>query len=114
MGTADRDHTGEGWMETAKDKMRPWRDRLVLRLGGTVPQRGMTYEQLVHLLYPQLPDDLRAEVDEAATGDLTSTSTIRHMLGSIEHQRAPTAFSVQLTDEDAVRCTCCVTPPTPR
>ena len=27
------------------------------------------------------------------------------MLGSIEHQVAPTAFSVQLTDEDAVRCT---------
>ncbi len=64
----------------------------------------MTYEQLVHLLYPQLPDDLRAEVDEAATGDLASVSTIRHMLGSIEHQLAPTAFSVQLTNEDAVRC----------
>ena len=105
MGTADQDRTGENWMATAKEKVRPWRDRLVLRLGGTVPQRGMTYEQLVHLIYPQLPDDLRAEVDEAATGDLTNASTIRHMLGSIEHQLAPTAFSVQLTDEDAVRCT---------
>jgi FkbM family methyltransferase len=104
MGTADQDRTGENWMATAKDKVRPWRDRLVLRLGGTVPQRGMTYEQLVHLIYPRLPDDLRAEVDEAATGDLTSASTIRHMLGSIEHQLAPTAFSVQLTDEDAVLC----------
>jgi FkbM family methyltransferase len=104
MGTADPDRSGQGWRETAKEKVRPWRDRLVQRLGGTVPQRGMTYEQLVHLLYPQLPDDLRAEVDEAATGDLTSASTIRHMLGSIEHQLAPTAFSVQLTDEDAVRC----------
>ncbi len=27
------------------------------------------------------------------------------MLGTIEHQVAPTAFSVQLAEEDAVRCT---------
>jgi FkbM family methyltransferase len=105
MGTAGSDGPSERWWDTAKDTVRPWRDRLVRRLGGTLPERGMTYEQLVHLLYPQLPDSLRAEVDEAATGDLTSASTIRHMLGSIEHQLAPTAFSVQLTDDDAVQCT---------
>jgi FkbM family methyltransferase len=51
-----------------------------------------------------LPDALRYEVDEAAVGDLTSASTIRRILGSIEHQLAPTAFSVQLSGEDAVRC----------
>jgi FkbM family methyltransferase len=70
-----------------------------------MPQRGLTYEELVGLLYPHLPDNLRAEVDAAASGDLTRASTIRRMLGSIEHQVAPTAFSVQLTGEDAVRCT---------
>lgn len=105
MGTARSGGPSERWWETAKEKMRPWRDRLVHRLGGTVPERGVTYDQLVHLLYPRLPDDLRGEVDEAAAGDLTNASTIRHMLGSVEHQLAPTAFSVQLTDDDAVRCT---------
>ena len=43
------------------------------------------------LLYPHLPDDLRAEVDAAGSGDLAQVSTIRRMLGSIEHQVAPTA-----------------------
>ena len=107
MGTGERDRDGhaEGRRRTAKDTLKPWRDRVVRRLGGTLPQRGLTYEQLVHLLYPHLPGDLRDEVDEAATGDLTRASTIRRMLGSIEHQLAPTAFSVQLAAEDAVRCT---------
>ncbi len=50
-----------------------------------------------------MPADLRTEVDAAGSGDLTDASTIRRMLGSIEHQVAPTAFSVQLTGEDAVR-----------
>jgi FkbM family methyltransferase len=104
MGTA-HNRPGERSWETAKEKMRPWRDRLVRGLGGTVPQRGVTYEELVHLLYPDLPEDLRNEVDEAATGDLADASTIRRMLGSVEHQLAPTAFTVQVTDNDAVRCT---------
>ena len=88
--------------------MRPLRDRIVHRLGGTIPgppPRSVTYEELVHLVYPTLPQDLRARVDEAAEGDLTDVSTIRRMLGTIEHQRAPTAFSVQLTENDAVPCT---------
>ena len=88
--------------------LRALRDRIVHRLGGTVagpPTRGVTYEELVHLLYPTLPDDLRARVDEAAGGELSDVSTIRRMLGTIEHQRAPTAFSVQLTENDAVPCT---------
>ena len=91
-----------------KDVLRPLRDRIVHRLGGTVagpPTRGVTYEELVRLLYPTLPDDLRARVDEAAGGELSDVSTIRRMLGTIEHQRAPTAFSVQLTENDAVPCT---------
>lgn len=104
MAITDADRPGESWRRAARDRFKPWRDRLVVRLGGTMPQRGLTYEQLVQLLYPHLPDELRAEVDDAAVGDLASTSTIRRMLGSIEHQRAPTAFSVQLTGEDAVRC----------
>jgi FkbM family methyltransferase len=95
-----------GW-QAAKQKLRPWRDRLVHGLGGTLPEpapRGITYDQLVDLLYPTLPGELRPEVDDAATGDLARASTIRRMLGTIEHQVAPTAFSVQLAAEDAVRC----------
>ena len=93
-----------------KDALRPLRDGIVRRLGGTIPgppeppARGLTYEQLVHLMYPTLPDDLRPAVDKAAGGELTDISTIRQMLGTIEHQRAPTAFSVQLTEPDAVLC----------
>jgi FkbM family methyltransferase len=83
----------------------PWRERLVHRLGGTMPERGLTYEQLVHLIYPMLPDDLRATIDAAGSGDLTDISTVRRMLGTIEHQVAPTTFTVQLTEADAVRCT---------
>lgn len=105
MGTGNGDRTGESGRRTAKDVLKPLRDRVVHGLGGAMPERGLTYEELVHLLYPQLPDDLRAQVDWAATGDLGRATTIRRMLGSIEHQVAPTAFSVQLTGEDAVRCT---------
>jgi FkbM family methyltransferase len=103
MGDGD-----EGWADTVKQRVRPLRDRLVRRLGGTTPappERGLTYEQLVHLVYPALPDSLRAQVDRAAAGDLTAPSTIRRMLGSVEHQVAPTTFSVQLTEHDALRCT---------
>ncbi len=68
MGRGDQDGRDDGWRHAAKGTLKPWRDRLVHRLGGTLPQRGLTYEQLVHLLYPHLPDDLRAEVDAAASG----------------------------------------------
>jgi FkbM family methyltransferase len=101
----------ETWEHAVKDKLKPLRDRVVHGLGGTMPEpveppsRGITYEQLVDLLYPTLPEDLRADVDRAAAGDLARVSTIRRMLGMIEHQVAPTAFSVQLAEEDAVRCT---------
>ena len=98
----DRD---DDWRHRVKATLKPLRDRLVHGLGGTMPERGITYEELVQLLYPTLPDSLRHEVDQAATGDLTRASTIRRMLGMIEHQEAPTAFSVQLGEEDAVRCT---------
>ncbi len=99
------DHQDDGWRRRVKDSLRPLRDRIVHGLGGTPPERGITYDQLVHLLYPTLPDSLRGEVDEAAAGDLTQVSTIRRMLGTIEHQLAPTSFSVQLAQGDAVRCT---------
>ncbi len=98
------DHQDDDWRHKAKHALKPLRDRVVHGLGGTLPERGITYEQLVHLLYPTLPDDLRRDVDEAAVGDLTRVSTIRRMLGSIEHQVAPTAFSVQLGEEDALPC----------
>jgi len=99
------DHQDDGWRRRVKGTLRPLRDRLVHALGGTPAERGITYDQLVHLLYPTLPDSLRGEVDGAAAGDLAQVSTIRRMLGTIEHQVAPTAFSVQLAWEDAVRCT---------
>jgi FkbM family methyltransferase len=101
----------ETWEHAVKEKLKPLRDRVVHGLGGTMPEPpqppppGITYEQLVRLLYPTLPDDLRADVDRAAAGDLARVSTIRRMLGSIEHQVAPTAFSVQLAEGDALRCT---------
>ena len=97
------DHQDDGWRRKVKDSLRPLRNRLVRGLGGTLPERGLTYDQLVQLLYPTLPDSLRADVDKAAAGDLAQASTIRRMLGTIEHQVAPTAFSVQLAAEDAVR-----------
>ncbi len=97
------DHQDDGWRRKVKDSLRPLRNRLVHGLGGTLPERGLTYDQLVELLYPTLPDSLRGEVDQAAVGDLAQVSTIRRMLGRIEHQVAPTAFSVQLSQEDAVR-----------
>ena len=104
MKTVDGDRSDEHRRRAAKGRLKPWRDRVVLLLGGMIPERGITYEQLVHLLYPHLSDELRSQVDQAAKGELASASTIRRMLGSIEHQLAPTAFSVQLTGEDAVRC----------
>jgi hypothetical protein len=61
------------WQEAVRQKLRPWRDRLVHGLGGTMPQpapRSVTYDQLVELLYPTLPAELRPDVDHAATGDL--------------------------------------------
>jgi len=98
------DHRDDDWQHKVKESLKPLRDRLVHGLGGTLPERGITYPQLVHLLYPTLPEELRRDVDEAAAGDLGEVSTIRRMLGSIEHQVAPTAFSVQLGEEDALRC----------
>ena len=97
----------ETWQHAVKQRLKPLRDRVVHGLGGTMPApapRGITYDQLVDLLYPTLPDELRPAVDEAAAGDLARPSTIRRMLGTIEHQMAPTAFSVQLAEGDAVRC----------
>jgi FkbM family methyltransferase len=98
----------DSWQDTVKAKLQPLRERAVHGLGGTMPEpdtRGITYDQLVALLYPSLPDELRAQVDEAAAGELAQVSTIRRMLGTIEHQVAPTAFTVQLAAGDAVRCT---------
>jgi FkbM family methyltransferase len=97
----------ETWQDAVRQRLKPLRDRVVHGLGGTMPEptpRGITYDQLVGLLYPTLPDELRPDVDKAAAGDLAQVSTIRRMLGTIEHQIAPTAFSVQLAGEDAVRC----------
>lgn len=96
------------WQDTVKHTLKPLRDRLVHELGGTMPEapaRGITYDQLVELLYPTLPDELRTTVDQAAVGELASVSTIRRMLGTVEHQVAPTAFTVQLAEGDALRCT---------
>ncbi|HXY26810.1 MAG TPA: FkbM family methyltransferase [Acidimicrobiales bacterium] len=110
----DPGHTHGTWQDTVKDALRPVRDGVVHALGGTVPgpspaaappERILTYDQLVHLLYPTLPESLRLAVDAAGAGELADVSTIRRMLGTIEHQVAPTAFSVQLSAADAVRCT---------
>ena len=63
----------ESWEHAVKEQLKPLRDRVVRGLGGTMPEpppRGLTYDQLVQLLYPTLPDDLRPSVDQAAAGDL--------------------------------------------
>ena len=85
----------EGRQHSVKDALKPLRDRVVHRLGGTMPERGLTYDQLVTLVYPSLPDELRAEVDAAAAGDLTSVTTIRRMLGrsSTRWRRRPSRCS---------------------
>jgi FkbM family methyltransferase len=98
------DASDTNWRLRAKDRLRPLRDRVVRRLGGTIPQRGVSYEQLVHLLYPSLPEHRRAAVDEAGAGDLSQVATIRRMLGAVEHQDAPTPFSVQVMRDEVVRC----------
>jgi FkbM family methyltransferase len=95
------------WQQAVKARLKPVRDGIVRGLGGSMPEpapRGITYDELVALLYPTLPDELRPAVDEAGAGDLARVSTIRRMLGTIEHQVAPTAFSVQLAAGDALRC----------
>jgi FkbM family methyltransferase len=94
-----------GWRLRAKARLKPLRDRVVRRLGGSIPERGVTYEQLVDLLYPSLPAHRRAAVDEAGTGDLSQVATIRRMLGAVEHQDAPTPFSVQVMRDEVLRCT---------
>ncbi len=101
---ADDEKGQDGGRPRVKEALKPLRERVVTTLGGTMPERGLTYDELVALVYPSLPDELRAQVDAAAAGDLTSVTTIRRMLGSIEHQMAPTSFSVQLTEEDVLRC----------
>ncbi len=66
-----------------------------------MPQRGLTYGELVDLLYPTLDDpEVRRAVDAAGEGELGDPSTIRRMLGAVEHQLAPTAFSVRLARDD--------------
>jgi len=84
-----------------EDFLQAIRLRAVRRLGGVPPQRGLTYPELVQLLYPALKDPvIRQIVDTAAEGELSEPSTIRRMLGAVEHQLAPTSFSVQLTHDD--------------
>ena len=102
MDHADAPDTG--WRPRAKSRLKPLRDRVVRRLGGTVPERALTYEQLVHLLYPTLPPHRRPKVDEAGVGDLSQVATIRRMLGAVEHQDAPTPFSVQVMRDEVLRC----------
>ena len=76
----------ETWQHAVKQRLKPLRDRVVHGLGGTMPApapRGITYDQLVDLLYPTLPPELRPAVEEAAAGDLAQVATIRRMLGTI-------------------------------
>lgn len=94
--------TQPAWREDARRRIDRMRRGAVHRLGGVMPERGLTYDELVSLLYPSLGDDQRSAVDEAAAGDLACPSTIRRMLGAVEHQVAPTTFSVQMTARDTV------------
>ena len=80
------------------------RVRAIRRLGGVLPERGLTYQELVQLLYPTLTDPaIRQIVDEAGTGKLSDPGTIRRMLGAVEHQLAPSSFSIQLARDDVTR-----------
>ena len=78
-----------------------WRVGAIHRLGGVVPQRGLTYEELVTLLFPRHDDpEVRRALDEAGSGDLTDPSTVRRMIGAVEQQVSPTSFTVRLGPGD--------------
>ncbi len=78
-----------------------WRVETIHRLGGVVPTRSLTYDELVHLLFPHIDDPrIRGEIDGAGTGDLADPSTIRKMIGAVEQQRSPTAFTVRFGPDD--------------
>jgi FkbM family methyltransferase len=77
------------------------RVKAIRRLGGVLPQRGLSYPELLRLLYPSMLQDVdRHIVDEVSGGDLTDPATIRRMLGVVEHQLVPSNFSVFLTKDD--------------
>jgi FkbM family methyltransferase len=86
------------WLRRPLGRLR--RD-LIRRLGGTLPARGLTYDQLVSLLLPgPIDPSIRAAVDAASEGDLGAPTTIRRMLGAVEQQVQSTPFVVRLGPDD--------------
>jgi FkbM family methyltransferase len=64
---------------------------------------GLSYEELVELLFPGLHDpSIRAKIDDAATDDLTSPTTIRRMISTVEQQLQATPFLVRFAAQDVV------------
>ena len=63
---------------------------VIHRLGGVLPTRGLTYDELVQLLFPHMVDlTVRMEIGREGTGDLSNPSTIRNMIGAVEQQLSP-------------------------
>jgi len=78
-----------------------WRVSAIHHLGGVVPTRGLTYDELVHLLFPHIHEPrIRGEIDGAGTGDLSDPATIRRMIGAVEQQLSPTAFTIRFGPGD--------------
>lgn len=86
---------------TVRRTLGRWRVGAIHRLGGVVPTRGLTYDELVTLLFPHGDDpDVRRAVDREGAGDLTDPATIRRMIGAVEQQVSPTAFTVRFGPGD--------------
>ena len=65
--------------------------------------RGLSYEQLVELLFPGIHEtSIRAAIDAAASDDLTKQTTIRKMIAVVEQQLQATPFLVRFSAEDVV------------
>jgi len=85
----------------AKHALDRWRTEAIRRLGGVVPSRGLNYDQLVGLLFPHVHNaQVREDIDRAGLGELSDPSTIRKIIGAVEQQLSPTAFSVRFGPED--------------
>ena len=92
----------DSWQDGVRNRLKPWRDRLVHGLGGTMPEpapRGITYDQLVELLYPTLPARApSATSTRRPTGTWPGSRPFAECWGRSSIRSRPTAFSVQLAE----------------
>jgi FkbM family methyltransferase len=89
--------------EMAKVRRGQRRDYLVDQGPSAEQVRGLTYDQLLELIFPGLHEpSIRATIDAAATEDLTSPTTIRRMISANEQQLQASPFLVRFSADDVV------------